>query len=82
MDSGWPYMPTNHDAMANKSTYSIQHSSYNAIGVNSCLISAQLCDFADNGDKAAHEAVQVGCGDSRGRELFCHCGKQTWYLVF
>lgn len=50
----------------------VEENGDDSVGVNGGLVAAQLRDFADNGDGAADEAVEVGGGDAGGGHLFSH----------
>lgn len=53
-------------------TYAVEENGDDSLGVNGGLVAAQLRDFADDGDGAADEAVEVGGGDAGGGHLLSH----------
>lgn len=53
-------------------THAVEENGDDAVGVNGGLVAAQLRDFADDGDGAADEAVEVGGGDAGGGHLLGH----------
>lgn len=54
-------------------TYTVQENTDLATGIDSCLLAAQLADFAENADCLVGELLEVRCGNARG--CFGHCGE-------
>ena len=52
--------------------YTTEENGHGALRVQGGLVATQLRDLAEEQDVAADEAVEVGRGDARGRELFGH----------
>lgn len=64
--------PHHHDPLIANKTYAVEKNGDDSIGVNGGLVAAQLRDFADDGDGAADEAVEVGSSDAGGGHLLRH----------